>query len=162
MIGRILVVLAVLAVAAAGFTGWRWWTSANSSEADLAKQRDAVLEVGVRQVIELNTVDYQNLDADFDRWREASTGPLLERLNRNRDTDRQAALGAKTVARANPVVAAITTMNTYSGTANMIAAVEVSVSQNGAQPTTSVSRWDVDLARTDMGWKVSALEVVGT
>ncbi|MCE7001399.1 hypothetical protein LWC34_00870 [Kibdelosporangium philippinense] len=162
MIGRILVVLAVLAVAAAGFTGWRWWHASDSAGADLASQRDAVLALGMRQVVELNTVDFHNLDADFDRWREASTGPLLERLNRNRDTDRQAALNARTVANANPVVAAITSMNTYDGTANMIAAVEVAVSQNGAQPTKSVSRWDVDLARTDMGWKVSALEVVGT
>ncbi|CAM3836090.1 hypothetical protein KIPE111705_27455 [Kibdelosporangium persicum] len=162
MIGRILLVLAVVAVAAAGFTGWRWWNSAHSAETELAGQRDNVLAVAERLVVDLNTVDYQKLDADFDRWREASTGPLLERLIRNRDNDRQVALTAKTVATARPVGAAVTTMNTYNGTATVIAAVEVSVSQNGAQPTASVSRWDVDLARTGTGWKVSALEVVGT
>ncbi|ONI70767.1 hypothetical protein ALI144C_50135 [Actinosynnema sp. ALI-1.44] len=162
MIGRILAVLAVLAVAAAGFTGWRWWNSSNSAEADIAEQRDNVLAVGERHVVELNTVDFQNLDADFDRWRAASTGPLLDRLVRNRETDRQTTLSTKTVAKARVVSAAVTTMNTYTGTANVIAAVEVSVSQNGAQPTAGVSRWDVDLSRTDSGWKVSALEVVGT
>ncbi|ALG12630.1 hypothetical protein [Kibdelosporangium phytohabitans] len=162
MIGRVLAVVAVLAVAAAGFTGWRWWQTANSASADIASQRDNVLAVGERQVVELNTVNFQNLDADFDRWREASTGPLLERLVRNRESDRQTTLSTRTVARARVVTAAVTTMNTYTGSANVIAALEVSVSQNGAQPTTSVSRWDVDLSRTDAGWKVSALEVVGT
>nr|WP_042186229.1 hypothetical protein [Kibdelosporangium sp. MJ126-NF4]CEL17153.1 hypothetical protein [Kibdelosporangium sp. MJ126-NF4]CTQ91618.1 hypothetical protein [Kibdelosporangium sp. MJ126-NF4] len=162
MIGRILAVVAVLAVAAAGFTGWRWWHSANSADADLAAQRDNVLAVGERQVVELNTVDYQRLDADFDRWREAATGPLLDRLQRNREADRQTALTSKTVASAQVVSAAVTSINTYNGTANVIAAVAVSVSQNGAQPVASVSRWDLDLIRTATGWKVASLEVVGT
>ncbi|MET0237019.1 MAG: hypothetical protein ABW224_20385 [Kibdelosporangium sp.] len=162
MIARILAVLAVLAVAAAGFTGWRWWTSSNSAAADLAAQRDNVLAVGQRQVVELNTVDFQTLDADFDRWRDAATGPLLERLIRNRESDRKTALTARTVARAQVVTAAVTTLNTYNGTANVIAAVEITLSQNGTRQPPKVSRMDVDLARTGDGWKVNALEVVGT
>jgi Mce-associated membrane protein len=162
MIARVLVVLAVLAVAAAGFTGWRWWSSSDSAAADLASQRDNVLAVGERQLVELNTVDFQTLDADFDRWRDAATGPLLERLLRNRESDRQTTLTAKTVAKARVVAAAVTNLNTYNGTANVIAAVEITLSQNGTQQPAKVSRMDVDLARTDAGWKVNALEVVST
>jgi Mce-associated membrane protein len=162
MIARVLAVLAVLAVAAAGFTGWRWWSSSDAAAADLASQRDNVLALGERQLVELNTVDFQTLEADFDRWREAATGPLLERLLRNRESDRQATLKAKTVAKARVVTAAVTNLNTYNGTANLIAAIEITLSQNGTQQPPKVSRMDVDLARTDAGWKVSALEVVGT
>jgi Mce-associated membrane protein len=162
MIARVLVILAVLAVAAAGFTGWRWWSSSDADAADLASQRDNLLAVGERQLVELNTVDFQTLDADFDRWREAATGPLLERLLRNRESDRQTTLTAKTVAKARVVSAAVTNVNTYNGTANVIAAVEITLSQNGTQQPARVSRMDVDLSRTDAGWKVSALEVVGT
>lgn len=151
-------VLAVLAVAAAGFTGWRWWSSSDSAGADLAAQRDNVLAVAERQVVELNTIDFSTVDADFDRWRDAATGPLLERLLRNRETDRQTALTARTVARARVVTAALTSMNTYDGTANVIAAVEITLNQ---QPP-RVSRMDVDLARTGDGWKIGAIEVVGT
>jgi Mce-associated membrane protein len=162
MIARVLAVLAVLAVAAAGFTGWRWWSSSDSAAADLASQRDNVLAVGERQLVELNTVDFQTLDADFDRWREAATGPLLERLLRNRESDRQITLTAKTIAKTRVVTAAVTNLNTYNGTANVIAAVEITLSQNGTQQPPKVSRMDVDLVRTDAGWKVNALEVVGT
>lgn len=162
MIARVLVILAVLAVAAAGFTGWRWWSSSDADAADLASQRDNLLALGERQLVELNTVDFQTLDADFDRWREATTGPLLERLLRNRESDRQTTLTSKTVAKARVVTAAVTNLNTYNGTANVIAAVEITLSQNGTQQAARVSRMDADLARTDAGWKVSGLEVVGT
>jgi Mce-associated membrane protein len=107
-------------------------------------------------------VDFQTLEADFDRWREAATGPLLERLLRNRESDRQATLKAKTVAKTRVVTAAVTNLNTYNGTANVIAAVEITLSQNGTQQPAKVSRMDVDLTRTDAGWKISVLEVVGT
>lgn len=157
MIVRVLSILAAISVLAAGITGWFWWQSSHDDRASLAAERDLVLSTGQRQIAELNTVDYRNLDADFSRWQEAATGALLERLIRNREPDRQSALTSKTVATARVVTAAVTNLNSYDGTANVIAAVEISV---GGTP--SVSRLDADLARTDSGWKVSALEVVGT
>ncbi|MET0135270.1 MAG: hypothetical protein ABW215_16955 [Kibdelosporangium sp.] len=156
MIGRLLWILAALSVIAAGVTGWLWWDSTHDSRADLAAERDSVLATGERQVADLNTVDYRNLDAVFTRWQAAATGPLLERLVRNRETDRQSALTAKTVATARVVTAAVTAID--GSTANVIAAVEISV--EGAAK--KVSRLDVDLVKGDQGWQVSALEVVGT
>jgi Mce-associated membrane protein len=157
MIVRLLAVLAVVSVVTAGVTGWFWW---NSAEADLASTRDAVLADGQRHAIELNTMDYRS--PDLDRWRNAATGPLLDRLTHNQDSDKTNAINTKTISTARIVTSAVTTLNTHTGTANMIAAVEITLSQNGTPPTPKVSRLDVDLTKTGGDWKVSALEVVGT
>jgi Mce-associated membrane protein len=160
MIVRVLAVLAVLSLAAAGVTGWFWWDAAHSPAAELAAERDSVLADGLRHAVELNTMDYRN--PDFDRWRNAATGPLLDRLTRNLESDRQSVATNKTVSSARIVTAAVTSLNSHTGSANMIAAVEISLAQGDAAPAAKVSRLDLDLSRTDAGWKVSALEVVGT
>ncbi|MEV4316626.1 hypothetical protein [Actinocrispum sp. NPDC049592] len=157
MIVRVLAVLAVLSVAAAGVSGWFWW---NSATADFAAERDTVLSDGQRYAVDLNTVDYHS--PDFDRWRNAATGALLDRLNRNQENDRANAVANKTVSTARVVTAAVTNLNSHSGSATMIAALEITLSQGGGQATAKISRLDMDLQRTDAGWKVSGLEVVGT
>jgi Mce-associated membrane protein len=157
MIVRLLSVLAVLAVVAAGITGWFWW---HSPEAALAADRDTILADSQRYAVDLNTLDYR--DPDFDRWRNAATGDLLDRLTRNEPADKASAVGTKTVSTARVVTAAVTNLNSHTGTSSVVAAVEVTLSLNGAAPTPKVSRVDMDLARTPGGWKVSGLEVVGT
>jgi Mce-associated membrane protein len=157
MIVRLLSVLAVLAVVAAGVTGWFWW---HSPSAALAAERDAVLGDGQRYAVDLNTIDYRN--PDFDRWRNAATGALLDRLTRNEDADKANALSTKTISTARVVTAAVTNLNSHTGTASVIAAVEITLSLNGAVPAPKVSRVDMDLSRTPDGWKVSGLDVVGT
>lgn len=156
MIVRVLAVLAVLAAVAAGITGWRWW---NSDAGDFASERDSVLADGQRYAVELNTMDYRALD--FERWRAAATGPLLDRLSRNQESDKANAVTNKTVSSARVVTAAVTNLNSHTGSAEIIAAVEISVSQNGAAAAQKISRLAMDLARTDAGWKISGLEVVG-
>ncbi|GAB3904870.1 hypothetical protein GCM10029964_099290 [Kibdelosporangium lantanae] len=157
MIVRLLSVLAVLAVVAAGITGWFWW---HSPTAALAADRDTVLADSQRYAVDLNTLDYRN--PDFDRWRNAATGALLDRLTRNEDADKANALNTRTVSTARVVTAAVTNLNSHTGSASVIAAVEITLSLNGAAPAPKVSRVDMDLTRTPGGWKVSGLEVVGT
>lgn len=157
MIVRVLGVLAVLSVVAAGITGWRWF---HSDAGDLAAVRDTVLTDSQRYAVDLNTVDYRN--PDFDKWRNAATGALLDRLTHNQDADRNNATSTKTIATAKVVTAAVTDLNIHTETANVIAALEITLSQNGGPPTPKISRLDMDMAKTPGGWKVSALEVVGT
>jgi Mce-associated membrane protein len=160
MIVRAFAVLAVVSVIAAGVTGWFWWNAAHSSAMEFAAERDTVLDAGQRYGVELNTMDYRTLD--FDRWRNAATGPLLDRLTRNQESDRASAISTKAVSSARVVTAAVTDLNTHSGSATVIAAVDISLSQNGSPASQKISRLDMDLTRTSDGWKVSGLEVVGT
>jgi Mce-associated membrane protein len=160
MIVRVLVVCAVLSVVGAGVAGWFWWNTTHSPSIELASVRESVLVDGERHAVELNTVDYHN--PDFTSWRNAATGPLLDRLTRNQDSDRASAAGTKTVSTARVVTSAVTSINSHTGSANMIAALEITLSRDGAAATKTVSRLDMDLTRTDAGWKVSGLEVVGT
>lgn len=157
MIVRLLSVLAVLAVVAAGITGWFWWRSPTAA---LAADRDTILADSQRYAVDLNTLDYR--DPNFDRWRNAATGDLLDRLTRNADADKANALNTKTISTARVVTAAVTNLNSHTGTASVIAAVEITLSLNGGAPAPKVSRVDMDLTRTPGGWKVSGLEVVGT
>jgi Mce-associated membrane protein len=157
VIVRVLAVLAVVSAIAAGVTGWFWW---NSPTADFAGERDSVLADGQRYAAELNTMDYRVLD--FGRWRGMATGPLLDRLSRNQESDRANAVTNKTVSTARVVTAAVTNLNSHAGSATMIAAVEISLSQGGAPAAAKITRLDLDLARTDAGWRVSGLQVVGS
>jgi Mce-associated membrane protein len=157
MIVRLLGVFAVLSVVAAGITGWFWW---HSPSAALAADRDTVLASGQRYAVDLNTLDYRT--PDFDRWRNAATGELADRLIRNKDSDKANAINTKTVSTAKVITAAVTNLNSHNGTATMIAAVEITLSQNDTPAVARISRLDLDLARTPDGWKVSGLEVVGT
>jgi Mce-associated membrane protein len=153
--------LMMLAVAAAAWSGWAWWSASQDDALRYAAARDEVLDTGRRLLVELNTVDFRNAEADLNKWRDATTGPLFEQLGRSRDLDLRGIQERQTVAGAGLLGVAVTDLNTQTGTATVIAALEIKVNMQGAEQSVTRSRLDADLMRTPDGWKISSLEVVG-
>ncbi|GGZ32996.1 hypothetical protein [Streptomyces poonensis] len=150
-----------------GFCGTGAWTYTQARTDDTleyGRQRDQALADGRAGIAVLTTLDAttrQRAEKSIRAWRAASTGPLREELGRT-----EAAAGAS--ARGTVTEAALTALDTRTGTARLITTVRVEVTPAGAagtagtkKPTTDRKRLEAVLARTGEGeWKVRALSAV--
>ncbi|MFG3281811.1 hypothetical protein [Streptomyces sp. NPDC048111] len=150
--------LAALAlIASAGFAlvaGWTWLQARNDSSVAYATARDAALAAGRAEIATLSTLDAGHPDAALRGWLDASTGPLHDELGR------QGATKATTSARADVTDAAVSELDDRSGTAKLIATVQVRLTPAGGATTTDRKRLEAALERTDDGWKLKALSAV--
>lgn len=153
--------LTLVALLVAGWLGYSWWSAAHDDALSLARDRDAALDVAGTGLVVLNTFDYRTGDQDMDRWLAVSTGQLAQDLTGDRKTQLDQANSTKTIATATLRQAAVTELNSFAGTAKLIAVLDVSLSTNGAASAPALNRLNVDLARTDKGWKVSAVQAGG-
>ncbi|GAA2523424.1 MULTISPECIES: hypothetical protein [Streptomyces] len=148
-------------VLALGFCGTGAWTYAQARTDDTlayGRERDEALADGRKGIAVLTTLDAstrQRAEQGIRAWRAASTGPLREELGRT-----GAEAGAS--ARGTVTEAAVTALDTRSGTAKLIATVRVEVTPAGSRkPGTDRKRLEAVLVRTGDGeWKVRALSAV--
>ena len=146
---------------AVGFCGAGAWTYAEARTDDAlayGRQRDQALTDGREGVAVLTTLDAstrQRAEAGIRAWRDASTGPLRDALGRTPPKAGASARGTVTEA-------AVTALDTRTGTAKLIATVSVEVTPAGTKrPTTDRKRLEAVLTRVDAGeWKVRALNAV--
>jgi Mce-associated membrane protein len=157
---RLLAVAALLAVLGAGWAGWTWWQSSHSDDVTYGQTRDLVLGVASDQIKTLNTVDYRKAEDDLTQWQRVTTGNLLTQLTNQHDSDLNSTRTQKTVSTARIVDAAVSTLDARAGTATVLVAVEVTIGQGDAKPTTRKSRVDAVLSRTEDGWKTGTVQVI--
>ncbi|WP_217252227.1 hypothetical protein [Streptomyces sp. AC602_WCS936] len=137
------------------------WTYAQARTDDSlahGRERDEALADGRKGIAVLTTLDAstrQRAEQSIRDWRAVSTGPLQRELG---DTEAEAG----TSARGTVTEAAVTALDTRSGTAKLIATVRVEVVPDGAKkPATDRKRLEAVLARTgEEEWKVRALSAV--
>ncbi|MFG3317020.1 hypothetical protein ACGF3J_03130 [Streptomyces sp. NPDC048171] len=137
------------------------WTYAQARTDDslaYGRERDEALADGREGIAVLTTLDAstrQRAERSIRDWRAVSTGPLREELG-----DTEPAAGSS--ARATVTGAAVTALDTRSGTAKLIATVRVEVTPaTTKKPATDRKRLEAVLARTGEGeWKVRALSAV--
>ncbi|GAA2829686.1 hypothetical protein [Crossiella cryophila] len=153
--------LVAVALVAAGWFGWGWWLASGDPDLRQGVERDAALAAGQRAVVELNTLDHREVEAGLARWREVATGTLLDELAQNREQHARDIKAARTATTARLLSAALTTVDGHAGAATLIAAVEVTVARDGAQPSTQRSRLSAELTRTAAGWRVGRLQTMG-
>jgi Mce-associated membrane protein len=153
--------LTLVALLVAGWFGYSWWSAAHDGALSLARDRDAALDVASTGLVVLNTFDYRTGEQDMDRWLAVTTGQLAQDLSGDRKTQLDEANSTKTIATSTLRQAAVTELNSFAGTAKLIAVLDVRLSTNGATSAPALSRLNVDLARTDKGWKVSAVQAGG-
>ncbi|RZQ63289.1 hypothetical protein EWH70_16310 [Amycolatopsis suaedae] len=156
-----LAVLAALAVAAAAWTGWSWWSASDDAELTVARERDAVVAAATEGLAVLNTMDHRRAQADVARWLEVTTGQLAKDLSGDRELHQRRATDTATVATATVNRTAVAELDPGAGTARLLAVVDVRLSTRGAPPADTRSRLDVQLNRTESGWKVSAVQSAG-
>lgn len=151
------IALVVIAAACAGWFGWSWYHSTHSASLSSARVRDQALQQGEQAVQNFNTLDYRTVAVGLDLWQQSSTGALLHEITAGRTQFEQEIRKARTVTNATILDAALTSLNTQAGTAQIIVALQITVKPPTGSPTTKQSRLEGSLVRTTSGWKLSAL-----
>ncbi|AXL88445.1 hypothetical protein C4J65_08970 [Streptomyces sp. CB09001] len=147
-----------LALGLCGTGAWTYTQARTDDGLAYGRERDEALADGREGIAVLTTLDAstrQRAERSIGDWRAVSTGPLRKELG-----DTRAAAG--TSARGTVTEAAVTALDTRSGTAKLIATVRVEVTPAGTKkPSTDRKRLEAVLARTGEGeWKVRALSAV--
>ncbi|QMU77737.1 hypothetical protein GXW83_20620 [Streptacidiphilus sp. PB12-B1b] len=150
--------LAVLAAGAAAWGGWSWYAAAHDGSAALARSRDQVLASGEQAVQNLNTLDWQHVSAGLSTWDQSTTGGLRTQLDQGKADFTKQVEQARTVTTARVLAGAVTELDTRTGRASVMVALQITVTTPGGSPTTKQSRLLGQLTRTAQGWKLSDLD----
>ncbi|MFD8943139.1 hypothetical protein ACFV00_14215 [Streptomyces californicus] len=158
---------AVLLVAAlvCGLGAWSYGQARGDESLAYAKARDAALADGRRHLTTLNSLDgtdAKRVDTGLRAWLDSSIGPLHDELERTRGADAKSLTTAGDTARGKVTSAALTALDERTGTAELIATVDVEVTPRSGAAGTQRKRFGATLARTADGWKVKALAAIGT
>jgi Mce-associated membrane protein len=157
-----LAALVALAAVAALFFGARWALALGDDGLDLATQRDAVLVDARQAAINLNSLDFANAPAGFDLWEQSSTGTLLEEVRAHRGEYEKVMADIRRVTEASVTDAAVAELDVRAGTARVLVGVDVQVRPEGEAPFVDRKRLQLEMTRTDQGWKASLLAPVRT
>lgn len=151
------VALAVAAALAAAWSGWSWYGAAHDGSRAYAQARDEVLQSGEQGIQNLNTLDYRSLTQSLKAWQDSSTSDLYRDIVQGRAQFEQEVQKAKTITSAKVLESAVTELDTHSGKARVIVAMEITVTPPTGQPAIKKSRLIGELTKTASGWKLSAL-----
>jgi len=157
---RVLAVLAALAALAALFFGVRWGLAATNDSFELAQARDTVLLDARQAAINLNTLDNAHVEAGLDLWEQSSTGTVLEEFRTNREQYAKFVAESRRTTAASVTDAAVAELDVRAGIARVLVGVDVQVRPEGAEPVLTRQRLQLEMTRTDRGWKVSRLSPV--
>jgi Mce-associated membrane protein len=157
---KVMLGVVVLALAFAGWGGWSWFQAGNDDSIAYASARDEVLATGRTQIAVLTTLDYNDVDGGIDKWLTVSTGGLRDELAATDAKTRQALKEAATVSTGRVLDAAVSELDTRSGTAKLLVSVEISSVKDGSPPAAKQNRFVAGMSRVDDGWKLSALDPV--
>ena len=157
-----LAALVALAAVAALFFGVRFALALGDEGLELAAQREAALVDSRQAAINLNSLDHRNVAAGLDLWEQTSTGTLLEEFRTNRAEYEQLVTQARRLTLATVQDAAVTELNVRSGTARVLVGLDVEVRAEGQEPVITRQRLQLEMTRTDQGWKASRVAPVRT
>ncbi|HVL85985.1 MAG TPA: hypothetical protein VM367_17085 [Pseudonocardia sp.] len=157
---RVLGALVVLAALATLFFGTRWVLALTDEGMDLADAREAVLVDARQAAVNINSLDFQDVEAGLDLWEQSSTGPVLDEFRANRAEYAAAVAGSRRVTEATIVDAAVAELDLRSGVARVLVGVDVRVLAEGQEPVLTRQRLQMEMTRTEQGWKVSRVAPV--
>ncbi|GAA0933835.1 hypothetical protein [Pseudonocardia zijingensis] len=159
---RALAALVALTALAALFFGGRWALAAGDEGLELAAAREAVLVDARQAAINLTTLDHQDVARGLDLWEQSSTGTLLDEFRANRAEYEQVVTQARRATTATVPDAGVAELDLRAGTARVLVAVDVEVRPEGQSPVVTRQRLELEMTRTDQGWKASRLAPVRT
>ncbi|MFB7918800.1 hypothetical protein [Streptomyces sp. NPDC056061] len=143
--------------------GWSYAQARGDDTLAYARSRDAALAAGRHHLARLNSLDGKDatsVDAGLRQWLDVSTGPLHDQLARTRKKDAEDLRRAGSTARGTVTDAALTALDDRAGTAEMIATVDVRITERTGRSGTERKRFEATLARTGDGWKIKALTAI--
>lgn len=157
---KVMLGVVVLALAFAGWGGWTWWQAERDDSLAYATARDEVLAAGRTQVATLTTLDYHDVDGGIDKWLAVTAGGLRDELAATDKATRQQLKDNATVATGRVLDAAVSELDTRSGSAKLLVSVEISTAKDGAAAAAKRNRFVAGMSRVDGEWKLSALDQV--
>ncbi|MDQ4011197.1 MAG: hypothetical protein M3228_11020 [Actinomycetota bacterium] len=156
-----LAVLAVVAFAVAGWFGVSWYRAAHDDALARGVARDAVLQDAQQTVINLNTIDHQQVQEGLKLWEQSAAGALLGEVRANRDDYARAITDSKTTTTARVIDGAVAALNERSGTARVLVGVDVTSQFDGGAASCVRRRIQLDMRRDGDAWKIDKLVPVG-
>lgn len=157
---RLLTVLVALAAVVTVVLGTLWVFTLNDGSREVAEARDVVLVDAKEAAISLNSLDFQNVEGGLDRWEQVSTGGLLEEFRSNRAEYAKLVTDSRRTTEATVPDAAVAELDLRSGVARVLVGVDVQVTEEGQEPTLFRQRLQMEMTRTDEGWKASRADIV--
>lgn len=154
-------VVAALAVAAAGWWGVSWYRAAHDESLALGRDRDAVLRDAQQATLNLNTLDYHQVQDGLTLWERSAAGSLLTQLRANRTTYARAITASTTISTARVLDAAVASLDERSGTAQVLVGVDVTSQSEQGDPSCAHRRVRLEMIRAGQVWKVGTLAPVG-
>jgi Mce-associated membrane protein len=153
------VVLAACLVA--GWFGLSWYRVAHDESIMLGLVRDTVLLDAQQAAINVNTLDYRQVQGGFELWERAATGTALEEFRRNRDSYVRTVTESRTTSTARVRDAAVAELNDREGTARVLVGVDVTYTPEQHEASCVRQRLQLQMRNTPDGWKVDQLAPIG-
>lgn len=154
---RIASLLTLIAAGAAAWFGWSYHTASGDDSIAYAAERDRVLAVAGQEIVNLNTLDYRQVDAGLKVWQDSATAQLYDQIVQGRERLKTEVRKAKTTSTAKILESGLTELDTRAGKAAVIAAVRITITGADGKPVDNTRRFAGQLTRTSDGWKLSAL-----
>lgn len=154
---RFALTVTLIAALVCGWFAWSYRSASNDESLAYSKERDKVLSAAGQAIVNLNTLDYRNVDAGLKVWQDSSTAQLYDDIVQGRSRLTSDIEKAKTTSTAKILESALTELDTRAGKAAVIAAVRITITRADGKPMSNLRRFAGQLTRTSSGWKLSAL-----
>ncbi|MCP9953737.1 hypothetical protein [Actinomadura madurae] len=154
---RVALAVTVIAAGVCAWFGYSYRTASGDGSLAYAAERDKVLAAADQAIVNLNTLDYRDVDAGLKVWRDSSTAQLYDEIVQGGARLKSDIQKAKTTSTAKIRESALTELDIRAGKAAVIAAVSISISGADGKPVNNLRRFTGQLTRTSAGWKLSAL-----
>lgn len=154
---RIASLVTLIAAGAAAWFGWSYHAASGDDSMAYAAERDRVLAVAGQEIVNLNTLDYRQVDTGLKVWQDSATAQLYDQIVQGRERLKTEVQKAKTTSTAKILESGLTELDTRAGKAAVIAAVRITITGADGKPVDNTRRFAGQLTRTSDGWKLSAL-----
>lgn len=154
---RVALAVTLIAALAAAWFGWSYNSASGDGSLTYAAERDRVLAAADQAIVNLNTLDYRNLDAGLKVWQDSATAQLYDEIVKGRDRLRQDVEKGRTTSTAKILESGLTELDVHAGKAAVVAAVRITITGADGKPANNTRRFAGQLTKTSSGWKLSAL-----
>ncbi|MBN9108808.1 MAG: hypothetical protein J0I34_08480 [Pseudonocardia sp.] len=141
-------------------TGVLWIVAATSGSTRLADDRDAALVAARQAATTVTSVDKNDADATLARWESVAADAQLDEFRTSHDQYAQMIGQFPASAHGTVTDAAVGELDERAGTARVIVGMDVALDDGGKTPPTR-QRLQMQMKRTDDGWKVVKIAPVG-